>query len=130
MTEQVRAAGGVVVRTGATGIEVLLVHRSRYDDWSLPKGKAEPGETDERTACREVTEETGWTVEITDTLPEVHYTDHRGRPKTVAWFRMRPIAETGAPPDPDEVDEIRWLAPDAARALLTYPTDRGLIPDA
>ena len=61
---------------------------------------------------------------------EVHYTDHRGRPKTVAWFRMRPIAETGAPPDPDEVDEIRWLAPDAARALLTYPTDRGLIPDA
>ena len=127
----IEAAGGVVTRPSAEGgVEVLVVHRPRYDDWSLPKGKADPGEDPPTTALREVEEETGWIAEITADLGEVHYTDHRGRPKTVAWFRMRPIADTGAPPDPDEVDEIRWLTPDAARALLTYPTDRGLIPDA
>lgn len=130
MNGTVRAAGGVVVRPAAEGIEVLVVHRSRYDDWSLPKGKAEAGETDEQTASREVAEETGWAVEIIAPLPTARYTDHRGRDKIVAWFRMRPVAETGDPPDPDEVDEVRWLAPEAARALLTYPSDRGLIPDA
>ena len=115
MTEQVRAAGGVVVRTGATGIEVLLVHRSRYDDWSLPKGKAEPGETDERTACREVTEETGWTVEITDTLPEVHYTDHGVGP--------RPWRGSGCGPSPRRGH--RPTRTRSTRSAGSPPTRRG-----
>jgi 8-oxo-dGTP diphosphatase len=124
----VRAAGGVVVRTGSTGPEVLVVHRPRHDDWSLPKGKADPGEDPATTALREVEEETGWVAEITGDLGEVHYLDDRGRPKTVAWFRMRPLHESEHPTD-DEVDEMRWLAPADATRLLTYDTDRALLED-
>lgn len=124
----VRAAGGVVVREGATGPEVLVVHRPRYDDWSLPKGKADPGEDPPTTALREVEEETGWIAEITADLGEVHYTDHQGRPKVVTWFRMRPLRVSDTPTD-DEVDEMRWLDPAAARALLSYDTDAALLED-
>jgi len=124
----VRAAGGVLVRDGAAGAEVLVVHRPRHDDWSLPKGKADPGEDPATTALREVEEETGWIAEITGDLGEVHYTDHRGRPKTVTWFRMRPVRTSERPTD-DEVDEMRWLAPADARGLLTYDTDRALLED-
>jgi 8-oxo-dGTP diphosphatase len=124
----VRAAGGVVIRTGTTGPEVLVVHRPRHDDWSLPKGKADPGEDPATTALREVEEETGWVAEITGDLGEVHYLDERGRPKTVAWFRMRPLHVSEHPTD-DEVDEMRWLAPADAARLLTYATDRALLED-
>ena len=124
----VRAAGGVVVRDGDAGPEVLVVHRPRYDDWSLPKGKADPGEDPATTALREVEEETGWVAEITADLGEVHYTDHRGRPKVVAWVRMRPLRVSETPTD-DEVDEMRWLAPAAARDLLSYDTDAALLED-
>jgi 8-oxo-dGTP pyrophosphatase MutT (NUDIX family) len=124
----VRAAGGVLVRDGAEGAEVLVVHRPRHDDWSLPKGKADPGEDPATTALREVEEETGWIAEITGDLGEGHYTDHRGRPKTVTWFRMRPVRTSERPTD-DEVDEMRWLAPADARGLLTYDTDRALLED-
>jgi 8-oxo-dGTP pyrophosphatase MutT (NUDIX family) len=67
--ESVRAAGGVLRRVGSKGIEVLLVHRPRYDDWTLPKGKAQPGERDEETAVREVEEETGLRASLGVELP-------------------------------------------------------------
>jgi 8-oxo-dGTP pyrophosphatase MutT (NUDIX family) len=87
--EVVRAAGGLVTRpaTGG-GVEVLVVHRPRYDDWSLPKGKAEPGESDEDAALREVEEETGYRCTLGTELPTVHYEDRRGRQKQVRFWRM------------------------------------------
>ena len=80
----VRAAGGIVSRKNERGeVEVLLVHRPHRGDWSFPKGKREPGETDEQCARREVWEETGLTCELGAELPPVSYRDAQGRPKTV-----------------------------------------------
>jgi 8-oxo-dGTP diphosphatase len=117
----VRAAGGVVVRDG----RLLLVHRPKYDDWTLPKGKCEPGETDEACAVREVEEETGLRCELGTELLSTHYTDSRGRPKRVRWWRMSPVSGEFTPTD--EVDEIRWLTRDEAAALLSYGRDQALL---
>lgn len=122
MTEEVRAAGGVVVRDG----EVLVVHRPRYDDWTLPKGKVEPGEADEQCALREVHEETGLRCVLGQELAATCHVDASGRPKRVRWWRMRPVADDGLVPN-EEVDELRWLGAAAAAALLTYPGDRELL---
>ncbi|GMU77796.1 MAG: hypothetical protein AMXMBFR46_05940 [Acidimicrobiia bacterium] len=124
----VRAAGGVVVRHGTTGAEVLLVHRPRYDDWSFPKGKRDPGETDEQTALREVTEETGLTCHLGAALPEVHYHDSRGRPKVVRYWIMSvdPHGRGSFTPN-HEVDETRWCPPGEAADLLSYAHDRLLL---
>jgi 8-oxo-dGTP diphosphatase len=122
---QVRAAGGVPVRDGATGAEVLVVHRPRYDDWTFPKGKREPGETDEECALREVFEETGLRCELGPELASTSYVDHRGRPKVVRYWRVRVVSGALAPDE--EADEARWLPPAEAAALLTYERDRALL---
>lgn len=125
----VRAAGGVVVRDGAQGLEVLLVHRPRYDDWTFPKGKRDGDETDEQTALREVAEETGLACVLGPPLGEVRYRDGQRRPKVVRYWLM-----TIDPEDPGrgfaptaEVDELRWCTPAEAARLLTYDHDRGLL---
>lgn len=124
--ETVRAAGGIVVRhLDPAEPEVLLVHRPRYDDWTFPKGKAHPGESDEACALREVEEETGLRCTIERELSSTRYLDQKGRPKLVRYYRMRPLSSTFAPHD--EVDEIRWLPLGQARALLSYEHDRRLI---
>jgi 8-oxo-dGTP diphosphatase len=127
-TAEVRAAGGVVWRRGADGgTEILLVHRPRYDDWSLPKGKCEPGESDENCARREVHEETGFRVELERELPQVRYRDQKDRPKVVRYWVMHP-SDAGAPFVPnDEVDEIRWLTIRDASDWLSYEHDRDLV---
>ena len=84
----VRAAGGVVWRRSDAGLEVLLVHRPRYDDWSLPKGKADPGEDDVDTAAREVAEETGLAGVLGPELARIRYTDRNGRAKVVRYWSM------------------------------------------
>jgi 8-oxo-dGTP diphosphatase len=118
----VRAAGGVVWRAGDGGRpEVLVVHRPKYHDWSLPKGKREEGESDEQTALREVEEETGFTCHLGPELPGTSYIDRKGRPKIVRYFVMTVAGGEFTPGD--EVDEIRWLRPPAARSLLTYDRD-------
>jgi 8-oxo-dGTP diphosphatase len=117
----VRAAGGLVVRDG----EVLLVHRPRYDDWTFPKGKCDEGESDEACALREVEEETGLSCALLDEAGRTDYVDSKGRPKTVRWWRMQPV--DGAFTPTDEVDEIRWLAPEDAAALLSYDRDLQLL---
>ena len=121
-----RAAGGVVWRVGA-GLEpeILLVHRPKYDDWSLPKGKAETGEDDLACALREVAEETALVCHVGAELPSISYIDGHGRPKTVRYWLMRPKADAAAPQN--EVDEVRWLELSEAIDLLTYEHDRGLI---
>jgi 8-oxo-dGTP pyrophosphatase MutT (NUDIX family) len=133
----VRAAGGIVhreVRTdGSTGggvsrVEVLVVHRPRYDDWSFPKGKCDPGESFADAARREVHEETGFTCSLGEPWAELHYTDHKGRPKVVRYWSMTAVeGAVEAFVANDEVDEVRWLAIDEARDRLSYPHDAGLL---
>lgn len=122
----VRAAGGVVHREGASGVEVIVVHRPRYDDLSLPKGKLLRGESHRDAALREVKEETGFDCELEDELPEVAYVDSLGRPKIVRYWMMRAVAEETFHPTA-EVDEVRWVPLEEASEMLTYPHDRKLI---
>jgi 8-oxo-dGTP diphosphatase len=122
----VRAAGGLVTRRAGDGIEVLVVHRPRYDDWSLPKGKAEPGETDEDTARREVEEETGYACTLGPELATDRYIDRHGRDKQVRYWTMT-VEREGAWSPNDEVDERRWLTVDQATDLLSYAADRALV---
>ena len=122
MKTEVKAAGGVVRRRGADGVRFALVHRPRYDDWTLPKGKAEDDEDREDTARREVLEETGFRCELGPAIATVRYTDHLGRPKVVHYWLMYPAEGVFIPGD--EVDELRWVTAEEARELLTYGHDR------
>jgi len=118
-TEVVHAAGGVVWRSGERGDpEVLLVHRPKYDDWSIPKGKREDGESDEECALREVEEETGLRCELGPELAGTAYLDRKGRPKEVRYWVMTPV--DGAFEAGDEVDEVSWLGVAEAADRLTY----------
>ena len=103
----------------------MLVHRPRYDDWTLPKGKLDPGETHEHAALREVEEETGLRCELGRELASTSYHDRKGRPKTVRYWAMRPL--DGAFHPHDEVDEVRWLSLPEAEQLLTYGHDREVL---
>ena len=120
----VRAAGAVLVDDG----RVALVHRPRYDDWTLPKGKHQPGEDDTAAALREVLEETGFEGRIERDLGVVRYTvEKHGAvlPKVVRYYVMR--AATGAFEPNSEVDELRWLTREQAAQLLTYERDREVL---
>ena len=122
---QVKAAGGAVWREApsvAGGVEVLVVHRPRYGDWSLPKGKVDPGETELGAARREVHEETGFTCSVGPELVSVHYLDRKGRTKRVRYWSMQ--VSSGAFEPNDEVNEARWLSFEAAAGLLSYPHDQ------
>jgi 8-oxo-(d)GTP phosphatase len=122
---EVRAGGGVVRRRGPQGPEIALVHRPRYDDWTLPKGKADEGETDVASALREVREETGLQCELGPEVTQVRYRDRLDRPKVVRYWLMYP-ASGGFVPNA-EVDRLRWMPPDHALAALTYPRDRHVV---
>lgn len=121
----VRAAGGVVWRPGGRGwglAEILLVHRPRYDDWTLPKGKAEPAESDEACALREVEEETGLRCILGVHLADVAYRDRLDRPKVARYWAMRQVSGRFEPNA--EVDRVEWLTVDDAARRLTYERDR------
>ena len=126
MTELVRAAGAIVLRRTDDGrTEVALIHRPKYDDWTFPKGKLDPGETDEGAALREVEEETGLRARLDRELPSVRYRDANGRPKVVRYWVMTPLEGDFRPNR--EVDELRWVPVDEAAALLSYDHDRPLL---
>jgi 8-oxo-dGTP diphosphatase len=119
--EEIRAAGAVVWRDGAQGIETALVHRQRYDDWSFPKGKAMPGEHVLLTAVREVAEEAGVRVALGRRLATSHYVTE-GRPKRVDYWAGRPVSPEAFSPG-TEVDALRWLPLAAAAGQLSYARD-------
>jgi 8-oxo-dGTP diphosphatase len=123
--ETVRAGGGVVWRVNHGAVEVFLVHRPKYDDWSIPKGKVEPGETEEQAAVREVEEETGFRCTLGRELTGTAYIDRKGRPKTVRYWEMTVAGGTFAPSD--EVDVARWYRLPAAARRLSYVHDVGVL---
>jgi 8-oxo-dGTP pyrophosphatase MutT (NUDIX family) len=121
VSDVVRAGGGVVIREAEGVLEVVLVHRPKYDDWTLPKGKAHDGESDEACAFREVEEETGFACELLMELDRSSYLDSAGRPKVVRYWLMRPVGGRLRPTG--EVDRARWVSLDEAEEKLTYPRD-------
>lgn len=123
-TPLIRAAGGVVWRPTEGGAEVAIIHRPRYDDWSLPKGKLDSGEHVLGAACREVIEETGLQPLVGPRLPSTSYlvTDARGtQPKIVDYWAMRAVGGEFA--RNDEVDGLTWLSPAQAGARVTHQHD-------
>lgn len=125
----IAAAGCVLWRPAASSgaIEIALVHRPRWKDWSHPKGKLTPGETGPEAAVREVLEETGMRCRLGAPLTTVHY-PVQDRTKTVQYW----VAEAvdGAFTPNDEVDRVLWLSPPAARDFLTHPRDADLLAEA
>lgn len=112
-------------RSPEGAVEVLVAHRPRYDDWSLPKGKCDEGESFLDCAQREVLEETGLACEVGADLLDVHYRDRKGRTKVVRYWAMEAVGGSFQPND--EVDQVRWLSFPDAVALLTYPHDRPVL---
>lgn len=130
----IEAAGALVWRERKGRLQVQLVHRPRYRDWSWPKGKLDPGETLRECAVREVAEETGHEIVLGIPLPMQRYRTPEGRLKRVHYWAARRASDADAaavrarPPvpavDPDEIDDVVWLDVDVARDRLTRPTDR------
>lgn len=121
----VRAGGGLVFRVRTGSVEVLVVHRPFYDDWSFPKGKQNFGENLKETAVREVEEETGYLCRPKGRIGQVRYLVGRGQVKEVFYWAMK--VRSGRFRPNDEVDEIRWVEPGGARELLTWPRDVTLL---
>jgi 8-oxo-dGTP pyrophosphatase MutT (NUDIX family) len=126
----VRAGGGVLRRRRPDGeYEIAVVHRPKYGDWSLPKGKVDPNESDEDAALREVEEETGIRARLGPEVGATRYRDGKGRPKQVRYWLMEPADPgTPAPFRPNhEVDDLRWCSEADAGKLLSYQHDRELV---
>lgn len=122
---KIRAAGAVVLRGTGDETEVLAIHRPRYDDWSLPKGKGEPDELAPQTAVREVLEETGAAVRLGLRLPTIRYQLTKG-PKTVQYWRAEVLEQRPWVPN-SEVDVVRWFTIDKAMRRLTYADERRVL---
>jgi 8-oxo-dGTP pyrophosphatase MutT (NUDIX family)/phosphohistidine phosphatase SixA len=126
----VLAAGAVLWRPGVSGLEVAVIHRPRYDDWSLPKGKVDPGETEPVTAVREIQEETGLPSVLGRRLMSVSYPLEHGTKKVWYWAARvaGPTADIESPfTENDEVDKLVWLPVSDAMTQLDYPQDRKVL---
>lgn len=121
----IKAAGGLVWRDSARGREVAVIHRARYGDWTLPKGKLNPGEDWKDAAVREVKEETGCSVQVKDFAGTVSY-ETGGRQKVVQYWNMEPVGESKFEPS-EEVAEIRWLSVQKALEVLDYDGEREIL---
>jgi 8-oxo-dGTP diphosphatase len=121
----VQAAGGAVWRRHDGRVEVLLVHKPRNDDWTLPKGKLRKAEDELHGALREVEEETGLSCRLGPELPSTAYLDAKGRQKVVRYWAMHPLGGDFTPGA--EVDEIRWIPLPDGVDQLTYERDRAVV---
>ncbi len=124
MQPEIRAGGGVLYRRSGSGPLFAVVHRPRYDDWTIPKGKVDEGEAVEAAALREVREETGWKAHLGPELGTVGY-DVRGRRKIVRYWLMEAWEGTFAPSE--EVDTLEWLDADAAAERVVYARGRNVV---
>jgi 8-oxo-dGTP pyrophosphatase MutT (NUDIX family) len=127
-TAEVTAAGGVLVAPSDAGPRVAVIHRPKYMDWSLPKGKLEEGEGWQEAALREVEEETGYRARPLDELQRVSYLDRKSRRKLVRYWLMEPVEGQFEPHG--EVDELRWVSHEEADRLLTYEHDKEIVHEA
>ena len=132
----IRAAGGLVWRMVGQGspqgepepvssmedLEFALVHRPRYQDWSLPKGKAKKRESSQQAALREVREETGLECELGEELRTVQYLTPKGEEKTVRWWAMTVLKDHGFEPN-EEVDRISWVAFEELSRICAFSSD-------
>ena len=128
--ELIRAAGGLLWRETDRGKEIVIIHRTRYDDWSLPKGKLKTGERWEEAALREVAEETGYRPRLESFAGTTFYY-HNERPKIVLFWNMRvgevdPVGKARSD-SPDEGDQVRWLTVPEALERLNYPGEKELV---
>jgi len=125
---EIAAAGGVLISRSDDGPRIAVIHRPKYMDWSLPKGKLEEGEGWQEAALREVEEETGYRARPLDELERVSYRDRKSRRKLVRYWLMEPVEGQFAPHG--EVDELRWVSPEEADRLLTYEHDKEIVHQA
>ena len=121
----IQASGGLVWREGSHGRQIAVIHRSRYDEWALPKGKPEPGESLEATSLREVREETGIEAEIIGYAGATHY-EVEGRPKVVHFWNMR-VRSQGEFQPGEEVDRVVWLSGEDALRRLEHEEEIRLL---
>lgn len=126
------SAGGLIIRKGEHGPELVLGRRRRERDgvtWTLPKGTPISGETTEQTALREVTEETGLEVRIVEVIGDIEYwfvLNGTRFHKTVHYFLMQPTGGDFSAHD-HEFDEVRWIELAAAEGMLSFPTERAIV---
>ena len=125
---EIAAAGGVLIAPSDDGPRIAVIHRPKYMDWSLPKGKLEEGEGWQEAALREVEEETGYRARPLDELERVSYRDRKSRRKLVRYWLMEPVEGQFAPHG--EVDELRWVSPEEADRLLTYEHYKEIVQQA
>ena len=128
-SEVIKASGVVPWRRIHGDVEILVIHRPHYNDWSVPKGKLDDGETDEECAIREMTEETGFTGVLGAPLPTALY-EHNGRPKEVSYWLMEIEGGSEKFVPNSEVDTMEWLPIAEARQRLTYELDQALVTEA
>ena len=119
------ASGGLIEDSSGDELKIAIVKRHQYDDWALPKGHLDPGESLEQAALREVEEETGSKGEIIEIVDPVAYLV-KGHPKIVVFYRMKLAERRPFNPD-DEIADVRWVTPETAVSELTYPTERELV---
>ncbi len=122
------ASGGLLESRDSADLQIAVIHRSRYDDWTLPKGHLEAGETIEQAAIREVEEETGCRGEIIEIVPPIAYLVN-GQPKIVVFYRMRLVERGEFTPD-DEVSSVEWMKPAEALERLTHRVECNLVAGA
>ena len=123
----IEAAGGVIYTETSSGIKVAIIYRKEYDDWSLPKGKRDPGESWQETALREAREETGCPVKLKEFIGSTAYPVRAG-PKVVLFWLMKTKNKKGCKLEPNkEVEMVKWISPGRALKLLDYKDERAIV---